>query len=277
MRPSVRAGLALTVVLSAAASSAVVVAGPALADPGSRPQRGSAYAGSTLPSHDSAAATNQPAQPALTNTTTRTLGIDVSSYQGNVDWAGQWKFGIRFAYVKATEGTYYTNSYFAQQYNGSRSVGMIRGAYHFGIPSAPAIAQADYFTAHGGRWSADGQTLPPALDIEYNPYGTACYGLNQSAMVAWLSAFANEVHKKAGRYPVIYTTSDWWRTCAGNSASLAKSDPIWIANWSSSPGALPAGWKAWKFWQYSNGNGTLDHDMFNGGVAALKNFALGKG
>jgi GH25 family lysozyme M1 (1,4-beta-N-acetylmuramidase) len=279
MRPSLRAGVTraavLTTAVAAAAATAVVASDPALANGAPSPQPGSGYAGSTLRSHDPAAAKNGTALPALTNTTTRSIGIDVSSYQGNVNWGGQWQFGIRFAYVKATEGTYYTNPYFAQQYNGSYNVGMIRGAYHFGIPNQSAVAQADYFASHGGRWSADGRTLPPALDIEYNPYGATCYGLSQSAMVGWLSAFANEVRKKAGRYPVIYSTTDWWRTCTGNSAALAKTDPIWIANWSSSPGTLPAGWNTWKFWQYSDGGGALDHDIFNGGFAALKAFAKG--
>ncbi len=62
-------------------------------------------------------------------------GIDVSRYQGNVDWAYWWGQGKRFAYVKATEGTYYTNPYFAQQYNGSYNIGMIRGSYHFANPT----------------------------------------------------------------------------------------------------------------------------------------------
>lgn len=281
MRTSLRGGRTLVVVLSTvstvSAVSGVVAAMPALAGPASPVTRGSAYAGSTLRSHHSPAASNAPLQRALTNTKSRTLGIDVSSYQGNVNWSAQWQSGVRFAYVKATEGTYYTNPYFGQQYNGSYHAGMVRGAYHFGIPNAPAIAQADYFSSHGGKWSADGKTLPPALDIEYNPYGATCYGLSQSAMVKWLRAFVNEVHKKAGRYPVIYTTTDWWRQCTGNSGALAKTDRIWIANWSSSPGTLPAGWTSWKFWQYSDGGGSLDHDAFNGGLAALKNFARNKG
>jgi GH25 family lysozyme M1 (1,4-beta-N-acetylmuramidase) len=273
MRPPLSAGLALVAVISTGATAAV--AAPALADPGSRPPRGSAYAGSTLRSHDPAFARNAAAQPAITNTVTRTIGIDVSSYQGNVNWAGQWKYGIRFAYVKATEGTYYKNGYFTQQYNGSYYQGMIRGAYHFGIPNESAVAQADFFASHGGRWSADGHTLPPALDIEYNPYGSTCYGLSASQMVTWLRTFSNEVRAKAGRYPVIYSTTDWWRQCTGNSAALAGTDPIWIANWNGSPGVLPAGWGSWKFWQYSDGNGTLDHDAFNGGLTVLQAFAKG--
>src|SRR5262245_30618045 len=61
-------------------------------------------------------------------------GMDVSSYQGAVNWPAAYGSGARWAYVKATEGTGYTNGYFAQQYNGSYNVGMIRGAYHFALP-----------------------------------------------------------------------------------------------------------------------------------------------
>ncbi|KAG9074913.1 hypothetical protein FS749_013479 [Ceratobasidium sp. UAMH 11750] len=94
-------------------------------------------------------------------------GIDVSSYQGNVNWAAQKSAGISFAYIKATEGTGYTNSYFDQQYTGSYNAGIIRGSYHFARPDVSSGAtQADYFLAHGGGWSADGKTLPGALDIE---------------------------------------------------------------------------------------------------------------
>ena len=77
-------------------------------------------------------------------------GMDVSSYQGNVAWSTAWNNGARFAYVKATEGTGYTNPYFAQQYNGSYNVGMIRGAYHFARPNiSSGTTQADYFANHG--------------------------------------------------------------------------------------------------------------------------------
>ena len=114
---------------------------------------------------------------------TITKGLDVSGFQGNVNWTAQWNAGARFAYVKATEGTYYTNPSFAQQYNGSYNIGMIRGSYHFARPDTTTGAtQANYFVAHGGGWSKDGKTLPGALDIEYNPYGAECYGLSQSAM-----------------------------------------------------------------------------------------------
>ena len=62
-------------------------------------------------------------------------GLDVSGHQTSVNWQQQWNMGARFAYVKASEGNYYTNELFGSQYQGSRSVGMIRGAYHFAIPN----------------------------------------------------------------------------------------------------------------------------------------------
>lgn len=202
-------------------------------------------------------------------------GLDVSSYQGNVNWSTAAADGARFAYVKATEGTGYTNPYFAQQYNGSYNAGLIRGAYHFALPNASSGAtQAGYFVGHGGGWSADGKTLPPALDIEYNPYGATCYGLSQSAMVSWIHDFGNTVARLTGRYPTIYTTTDWWSTCTGNNGGFGTTDPLWIARYASSPGTLPNGWSYQTFWQYSDA-GTFpgDQDYFNGDASRLQALA----
>jgi GH25 family lysozyme M1 (1,4-beta-N-acetylmuramidase) len=206
------------------------------------------------------------------------LGMDVSSYQGNVAWSTAYANGARFAYVKATEGTGYTNPYFTQQYNGSYNAGMIRGAYHFALPnSSGGATQADYFVAHGGGWSADGKTLPGALDIEYNPYsGGTCYGLSQSSMVSWIRAFSNEYHAKTGRYPVIYSTTDWWTSCTGNNSGFASTSPLWIARYASSAGTLPAGWGYYTFWQNAD-SGTFpgDQDRFNGAYSQLQAIATG--
>lgn len=112
-------------------------------------------------------------------------GIDVSGHQRNVDWNYWWNRGKRFAYVKATEGTGYKNPYFAQQYNGSYNRGFIRGSYHFALPDrSGGASQADFFVNNGGGWSRDGKTLPGALDIEWNPYGSTCYGKTKSGMIA---------------------------------------------------------------------------------------------
>jgi len=201
-------------------------------------------------------------------------GIDVSSHQGNVNWASQWSAGKRFAYVKATEGNYYSNPYFAQQYNGSYGVGMIRGAYHFATPNDSSGAnQANYFVDRGGAWSRDGRTLPGALDIEYNPYGATCYGLSQAAMVNWVRDFLNTYKARTGRDAVIYTNLDWWTRCTGNSTAFNGTNPLWVARYASAPGTLPGGWPFHTIWQYSST--PIDQNRFNGDQSRLVALANG--
>jgi len=202
-------------------------------------------------------------------------GIDVSSNQGAINWASVAPH-VDFVYAKATEGTYYRNVDFANQYNGPYDYGVIRGAYHFAVPSnSSGTAQADYFVAHGGGWSADGRTLPGALDIEYNPYGATCYGLTTGQMVGWLTNFITEYAAKEHVFPVIYSSTDWWRTCTGNYGGFAKEDPFWVANYSTTGGTLPAGWGFYTFWQYSDkGSEPGDQDVFNGAYSQLKILAV---
>jgi GH25 family lysozyme M1 (1,4-beta-N-acetylmuramidase) len=199
-------------------------------------------------------------------------GMDVSGYQGNVNWSAAYSNGARFAYVKATEGTSYTNPYFAQQYNGSYNVGMLRGSYHFALPgNSSGVAQADYFVAHGGGWSKDGKTLPGAVDLEYNPYGATCYGLSQASMRSWITSFYNEYHAKTTRYPVMYTSTSWWSSCVGSYNAWAANSPLWVARYSSSVGTLPYGFSAYSFWQWAD-SGTFpgDQNVWNGTLARLQ-------
>ncbi len=234
------------------------------------------HAGSTVAAHEGRA-TRTTASRTLAAGSTEVLGLDVSGYQANVAWSSVYANGGRFAYVKATESTTYKNPYFAQQYDGSVAAGLIRGAYHFALPDrSSGTVQADYFVSNGGGWSADGKTLPPMLDIEYNPYGATCYGLSMSEMVAWILAFSREVRARSGRYPTIYTTTDWWTTCAGNSSGFASTSPLFIARYSSTVGTLPAGWPTYTLWQFSD-TGTFpgDQDSFNGAYNQLQSVALG--
>ncbi|KAF8842366.1 glycoside hydrolase family 25 protein [Paxillus ammoniavirescens] len=203
-------------------------------------------------------------------------GIDVSSYQPSVDWTTVKNNGIAFAYIKATEGTSYISPTFSSQYTGATHAGLIRGGYHFAHPdSSSGATQAKYFLAHGGGWSGDGITLPGALDIEYNPSGAECYGLSASAMVSWVKDFSNTYKAATGRYPVIYTTTDWWKTCTGNSATFGSTNPLWIAHYASTIGTLPAGWKYTSFWQYADsGPNPGDADLWNGDLAGLKRYTF---
>lgn len=199
-------------------------------------------------------------------------GMDVSAFQGAVNWSAAKSDGAQFAYIKATEGSYYVNTEFTQQYDGSYDAGMVRGVYAFAIPNySSGVTQADYLLAHGGGWSADGKTLPAALDIEYNPYaGGECFGLSESSMRSWITSFLDTYHSRTTRWPVIYSTTNWWSSCTGNWSGPSANDPLWIACYCSSAGTLPAGYGFYTFWQFAD-SGTFpgDQDVFNGDAARL--------
>jgi len=277
LAPVLRSSRLLTAVatgalLLGAAAVPAYAAGPETAKPtpAFHPERD--FAGSTVAAHEGRSSASV-VQPLVT----QTLGMDVSSWQGNVNWSSAAANGAKFAYVKATEGTSYTNPYFTQQYNGSYNAGLIRGAYHFALPDRSSGAtQATWLVNHGGGWSADGKTLPPALDIEYNPYGATCYGLSQSGMVSWIRDFSNTVHSRTGRYPAIYTTTNWWTTCTGNNGGFGTTNPLWIARYASTVGTLPNGWGYQTFWQYAD-SGTFpgDQNRFNGAYDRLQALANG--
>ncbi len=216
-------------------------------------------------------------------------GLDVSGHQPSVDWQHQWNMGARFAYVKATEGNYYTNPSYSSQYQGSRNIGMIRGAYHFAIPNWSSGAdQARYFVQNGGGWTADGHTMPPVLDFEFNPYenrtingfyfGNTCYGMSPAQLSSWVRDFGNTMLTMTGRLPVIYTNTSWWNQCLGNPAGFGDY-PLWVAAYPTSPtnnaGGVPtASWSTYSIWQYSStGPFAGDSNVWNGDYSSLSSFA----
>jgi len=205
------------------------------------------------------------AQPAV-------LGLDVSDHQPVVDWSAVASQGAQFAYVKATEGSGFVNPAFASEYDGAYQARLIRGAYHFALPNdSTGAAQARFFVAHGGGWSADGRTLPGALDIENNPYGAKCYGLSQSAMVSWIASFDDTYQALTSVWPVIYTPAAWWATCTGGYSGFATKDPLWLPIWAPGEGALPGGWSFVTFAQYATaGAFPGDQNVFNGSSSRLQ-------
>lgn len=215
-------------------------------------------------------ATAAPAQAATVN------GIDISHYQGAINWTSVRNSGIEFAFIKATEGTSYKDPRFNTNYVAAYNAGVIRGAYHFARPAASSGAvQANFLASNGGAWSADSRTLPAALDIENNPSGAQCYGLSTTQMRNWIADFLNTYRARTGRYAVIYTTTNFWNTCTGNYTGFAANHPMWVARWASTVGTLPAGWGVWSFWQYSatgrvSGiSGDVDRNYWNGTRARL--------
>lgn len=95
-------------------------------------------------------------------------------------------------------------------------------------------------------------------------------------MVSWIKDFGTRVTARTGREPMIYTTTGWWTSCTGNSAAFASKNPLCMARYASTPGALPAGWKNHTLWQYtSTGAVVRDHNRFNGSLKGLKALARG--
>ncbi|MHA7220012.1 GH25 family lysozyme [Arthrobacter sp. MDT1-48-3] len=207
------------------------------------------------------------------------LGVDVSSHQGrSVAWSAAAGYGARFAYVKATENNDYVNPYFSDQYAGAAAAGMYRGAYHFALPNlSSGSAQATFFVRNGGGWSADGKTLPPLLDVEFNPYpslGNTCYNMTPSQMVAWIADFSRQMQALTGRKPMIYTAASWWNQCTGNSTAFGD-HALHVARYgTTTPGTMPSGWAKQDVWQYTDSGPVIgDWNQWNGTLASLQAFA----
>ena len=274
-------GLGATAAAAAPAGTAGGGADPAAA--GSQPAASGsqpAAAGITHPDLDfmgwSRRGTKGPTTGGITSlaAVVQTPGIDVSHFQGTVNWAAKFSSGIRFTWIKATEGVTFRDPAFGTNYTNAFRAGVIRGAYHFALPDrSTGATQASFLVAHGGAWSRDGRTLPATLDIEYNPYGATCYGRTKAAMTAWIRDFVTTYKARTGRAAVIYTTTDWWTRCTGNSASFGLTNPLWIARYASAPGTLPAGWSVRTVWQWTAT--PLDQDRFNGGLDRVRALALG--
>lgn len=217
--------------------------------------------------------------PGLAAAAVQTPGLDVSHWQGTINWASVKSLGAKFAYIKATEGTSYRDPNFSTNYLQAYNQGIIRGAYHYARPdSSGGAAQADYFASHGGAWSRDGLTLPGVLDIEWGTasQGGDCYGVSQSAMVSWILAFSNEYHAKTTRWPVIYTSTSWWSECTGNRGDFSSTNPLFVARYASAVGTLPYNWSYQTIWQYAD-SGTFpgDQDRFNGDYSRVQALANG--
>jgi GH25 family lysozyme M1 (1,4-beta-N-acetylmuramidase) len=211
-------------------------------------------------------------------------GVDIASWQhpngAAINWNQVASAGYSFVFIKATEGTYYTNGYFPGDYKAAGNAGMYRAAYHFAAPNASdGTSQADYLLTYA-PYAYDGRSIPPVVDLEWDPYNQSlpCWGLSTSSMVSWITAFVSEVQLRIGRPPIIYTAATWWNQCTGNSTAFSA-DPLWIASWGSSSPTLPAGWSSWAFWQWTSSgtvpgiSGTVDLDYFQGSPSGLAAFA----
>lgn len=196
-------------------------------------------------------------------------GIDVSRYQGKVDWAklisyrsGKDSVAISFAFIKATEGRSLQDDCFKHNWAGARKHNVIRGAYHYFIPSRSAEEQAQNFIRNVKLERGD---LPPVLDVE--EHGRAGSKKLQQNIKTWLDL----VEKHYGMKPILYTYIDFYEM---HLYSPEFDDyPLWIAHYYKKKLAVD---EPWLFWQHTD-RGVIegiptkvDFNVFNGRMSELK-------
>ena len=201
-------------------------------------------------------------------------GIDISHWQGSVNWAQVRSDGITFAFMKATEGTSYVDPTLQTNWTGAQSAGIYRAAYHFARPSTAAgsaATQARFFVSKAGVFQGVGD-LPPVLDLE------ATGGLGPAALRSWVATWLATVEQLTGRTPILYFSPSFWVDHLGNSTAFSRY-PLWIANYTTGAPTVPGGWPTWTFWQRTSSGrvdgigGPVDLNRFNGSEAQLSAMA----
>lgn len=206
-------------------------------------------------------------------------GIDVSHWQGIIDWKKVALSGISFVFIKATQNG--MDKKFLDNVKGAKAAGLLVGAYHYIDDSVTTVDKARSAARifHNAIQAAGGQDmidLPPVMDYESNKNN-----LSKPLITAIAKAFLEEIQRLAGAKPLIYT----YPAFIGNFVGLSDY-PLWIARYSTQTPSDAAGWTSWDFWQYSDGtaggmlhsgnrkvngiNGPVDLNEYNGTVAELK-------
>ncbi|WP_434758349.1 glycoside hydrolase family 25 protein [Paenibacillus amylolyticus] len=204
-------------------------------------------------------------------TSGNTQGIDVSRYQGNIDWAKVKASGMTFVFIKATEGRTYIDPNFQKNVTGALAAGMMVGTYHFFRGTSVEIAKAEaahYANTLDKIGGAKALQLPPVMDYENNPGN-----LSRAQMNTVAKAFLTEIQRLTGVKPILYTGNSF----AANFDTSLSSYDLWVARYSNTrvPEDHPA-WKNWTFWQYTdsgkvNGiSGNVDMNEFEGTAAQLR-------
>ena len=227
---------ALTLLVLLIASPASAAGGGALGT------SGDALAGATGPTPDVLVAQPPGAVP----------GIDVSHWQGSIDWVQVAAAGKRFAIAKATDGQDYVDPTYATNKAGAELNGLVFGAYHFARPDRTAndaVLEADHFvdTADLGPGN-----LVPVLDIEKNEHN-----MTQAKITAWILDWLDRVTERLGVRPMVYTSPNGWLVRTGDTTAVAAAGytVLWVAHWGVAQPTLPASeWNGngWTLWQYSS-------------------------
>lgn len=192
-------------------------------------------------------------------------GIDVSKYQGAVQWPAVQKAGVSFAFIRVSDGLDSPDERFAENWAGARAAGLLRGAYQYFRPSEDATAQADLLLRAVRRLRPG--DLPPVLDVE------TLDGLPAKDAVAQIQKWLAYVAKRTGRTPILYTNIATWNALGAPDLSAY---PLWMARWEAECPPALSGFARWHFWQYANNgqvegvSGAVDLDWFNGTLADLR-------
>lgn len=200
-------------------------------------------------------------------------GIDISHYQGKIDWE-QLKNAmikgcpVRFVIIKSTEGSSRLDENFRENFNQARDFGFIRGVYHFWSNKSTAREQAYYFLDQVHLTDGD---LPPVLDIEHKPADKSVEDFQRDVLI-WLHIVEDKYHVK----PIIYTYYKFKEQYL--SAPVFEDYPYWIAHYYVDKVQYKG---KWKFWQHTDVGklpgikGYVDFNIYNGSYYELKQLCIG--
>ncbi len=199
--------------------------------------------------------------PCVPNAGSPVSGIDVSDYQGSINFAQVAGSGVRFVFAAADDGMI-SRTLYPSYKAGAESAGLAFGAYDFFEPGQDPVAQANKFLADAALGSGN---LLPVLDVE------GAGGMSPSTLMEHLSAWLKTVQDALGVRPLIYTAKSIWDPDV-EAGLAAEGYPLWVASWAAPPPVLPSEWSDWEFWQYSDHGSVpgisipVDLDRFNGGT-----------
>ena len=200
-------------------------------------------------------------------------GIDISHYQGDIDW-NKLRHSIiegcplRFVIIKSTEGSTRVDEKFEENFYQAREHGFIRGAYHFWSNKSKAREQAYFFLKYAKLEKGD---LPPVLDIEHYPQDVKLEDFHRDVLT-WLHIVEDKFHVK----PIIYTYFKFKEKYL--SAPVFDDYPYWIAHYYVDKVEYKG---EWKFWQHTDAGrlpgikGYVDFDIYNGSYYDLKMLTIG--
>jgi GH25 family lysozyme M1 (1,4-beta-N-acetylmuramidase) len=227
------------------------------------------------------AARSAPGRGPIERTGATLPGLDVSHWQGEIDWKAVAGDGQRFVFLKATDDVDYVDPTFAVNRSQARANGLLVGAYHFARPDpsrGDARREARHFVAVVHPGPGD---LLPVLDMETSR------GLDQDGVTRWARTWVRVVRDLTGVTPLVYTSPYGWASRTGDTPLLARDGaPLWIAHWGVSSPTLPAdGWDGhgWVVWQHtSTGHvpgvaGDVDLDRISGsrlGVITIRRLSV---